>query len=57
MKYVLIYLTARRNAHTCFEWFEFYVSISLLALDTMGNMRNQNEAVLGHYKKGISVLM
>ena len=57
MRYVLIYLTASKNAYTCFEWFDFYVLISLLDLDTMQNMHNQNEAVLEHYKEGVSVLV
>ena len=56
MRYVLIYLTASKNAYTCFEWFEFYVLISLLDLDTLQNMNNQNEAVLKYYK-GVSVLV
>ena len=55
MRYVLIYLTARKSAYTSFEWFEFYVLIFLLDLDTRQNMHNQDEGVLEHYKKGFSV--
>ena len=55
MRYVLIYLTIGKNACTYFEWFEFYVLISLIDLDTMQNMHNQNEALLEHYKEGVSV--
>ena len=55
--YVLIYLTTSKKAYTCFEWFEFCILISLLDLDTMQNMDNQNDAVLEHYKEGVSVLV
>ena len=53
--YVLIYLTPSKDISTCFQWFEFSVLISLLDLNTRKNMQNQDETVLMHYKKGVSV--
>ena len=40
MKYVLIYLTASKNAYICLN----YVLISLLDLDTRQNLHNQIES-------------